>query len=76
MCVRTVVCKVKAASEDIKGESMSALRVFGFGFLGGVKLQQLPLVTLSDVREIDEASRVPFDAEQPLEFRFHDIGRT
>lgn len=37
MCVRTVACKVEAASEDVKGgdsESMSASMVFGFGALG------------------------------------------
>lgn len=38
--------------------------------------QLLPLVTLSDVGEIEEAVLVPFDAEQALEFRFPIIGRT
>lgn len=56
---------------------MAVLRVFRFGgFGGGVKPQYLPLVTLSDVREIEEAALVPFDGEQPLEFRFSNIGRT
>lgn len=56
-------------------------RVSGFGaycrcfFLRGRGPQWLPLVTLSDVRNIEKTAVVPFDAEQPLEFRFPDIGR-
>lgn len=40
---------------------MAVLRVFRLGVLG-VKPQMLLLVTLSDVRQIEEAVLVPFDA--------------